>query len=220
MTQLANFDPINAERSLRQAIEADPDSPLLHWQLSQLLFSNSYSIQAKSEATKAFDLRTSLSESEQWDIEAWRFYVSKEFPQAAETYARLAAEFPNEKRYAKSLALSLSGEGKQADAVKVIEEAYRGNEDTDVELLLDESGMQPNFDKAAEVSARAAELARQKGFRPLYAHALLREANFLIHQNRLEEAARFAPPLLPFVARPKTRDAFPGLCEKMATPPS
>jgi predicted Zn-dependent protease len=97
MTQLANFDPINAERSLRQAIEADPDSPLLHWQLSQVLFSNSYSIQAKSEATKAFDLRTSLSESEQWDIEAWRFYVSKEFPQAAETYARLAAEFPKRK---------------------------------------------------------------------------------------------------------------------------
>ncbi len=110
----------------RKAIELDPEFALAYARLGTVFSNLGQSDEGRKMTTKAFELRTKVSDAERAYIEA-RYYTTVELDikKAAETYRVLLATYPDEYSSLVNLGLLERNLGQDEDAIRHFEHAVR-----------------------------------------------------------------------------------------------
>jgi DNA-binding winged helix-turn-helix (wHTH) protein/tetratricopeptide (TPR) repeat protein/TolB-like protein len=152
--KLRAFDPPAALKLLKQAVEADPDSAVIHSALSQTWTALGDDARAEEEARRAVDLSGSLPREERLAIEARLYQVSEQWDRASETYRSLLTFFPDEIEYGLQLADSLTAGGRGSEAAATLESLRK---------LPAPAGEDPRIDLAeARNARRLSDIPRQR----------------------------------------------------------
>jgi eukaryotic-like serine/threonine-protein kinase len=102
--KLWDFDYVGAKDLLIKAVDADPNYPLAHAALSDVLGHLGYGLKATEEAKRALDLSGHLPQSEKLLIEASYWELSGNLPKAIEVYRSLFQLHPDSLEYGLYLA--------------------------------------------------------------------------------------------------------------------
>ena len=110
----------------RKAIELDPEFALAYARLGTVFNNLGQSDEARKMTTRAFELRTKVSDTERAYIEA-RYYTTVEvdFKKAAETYRVLLASYPDDYSSLVNLGSLERNLGQEEDAIRQFEHAVR-----------------------------------------------------------------------------------------------
>jgi tetratricopeptide (TPR) repeat protein len=110
----------------RKAVELDPEFALAYARLGTVFSNLSQTDEARKMATKAFELRSKVSDAERAYIEA-RYYTTVEvdFAKAAETYRVLLATYPDDYPSLVNLGSLLRNLGQDEEAIRQLEHAAR-----------------------------------------------------------------------------------------------
>jgi DNA-binding winged helix-turn-helix (wHTH) protein/tetratricopeptide (TPR) repeat protein len=93
------LDYIAARDLLNKAIAADPDFPLSHAALSEAWDHSGYDAKARTEAQRALELSSHLSQEQRLLVEGQYQRTVQEWPKAVETYRSLFRLFPDNLDY-------------------------------------------------------------------------------------------------------------------------
>ncbi len=186
LRRLRSYDFIAARDRFARAIAADPEHPLAHAAMAEVLSALGYDQLAQEEAQKAFELSTELSREDRLFVEGRHHEMAERWHQAIESYRGLYLFFPDNLDYGLRLAAALTRAGKGKEAITTLAALRRlpapASEDVRIELAeatAAESFSDYRLMLAAGVTAAkrgAAQGARilEAGGRPFQANALLR----------------------------------------------
>jgi DNA-binding winged helix-turn-helix (wHTH) protein/tetratricopeptide (TPR) repeat protein len=197
LSRLRAFDALGARDLLQKAIAVEPANALPHSALATALSRLGYDATAATEAKKATELSSPLPRAERSLVQARYFEVSRNWPQAIETYRLLFDFFPDRIDYGLALAHAQISGGKGKDAEETIAALrklppYVSN-DPSIDLAEANAAVSVGDLKGAlGLSDQAAEKARAVGASLALAHALTLRADVLRNFDRLDEAAAAA----------------------------
>lgn len=191
---LWSFKPLEARRVLEQAIELESDFPLAHAALARVWMNLGYGAKAVEEAKLAMEYSTKLPREEKLTVEALYRENSSQWQEAIRLYRALWTFFPDNPRYALSLAEAQLSSGEAGAADGTLEEIRKAgfvSNQAQVDLL-DSRICQARSDiKGQEAMAnRAAKTAKASGSRLLYGRARLQQANALWILTKSVEARK------------------------------
>jgi DNA-binding winged helix-turn-helix (wHTH) protein/tetratricopeptide (TPR) repeat protein/TolB-like protein len=197
LSRLRAFDALGARDLLQKAIAVEPANALPHSALATALLRLGYDATAATEAKKATELSSRLPRAERSLVQARYFEVSRNWPQAIETYSLLFEFFPDRIDYGLALAHAQIREGKGKDAQETIAALrklppYLSN-DPSIDLADANAAVSVGDLKGAlGLADQAAEKARSLGASLALAHALTLRADVLRNFDKLDEAAAAA----------------------------
>jgi DNA-binding winged helix-turn-helix (wHTH) protein/tetratricopeptide (TPR) repeat protein len=116
LAKLRIYDAQGARDLLKQAVQADPRSAVVHSALSRAWTGLGYDAQGLEEARQAVRLAGSLPLEQRLAIEARFHEASREWGRATEIYRSLSTFFPDDLEYGLQLASSLSIAGRSGEA--------------------------------------------------------------------------------------------------------
>ncbi len=118
LAKLRVYDAQGARDLLKQAVQADPGSAVIHSALSRAWTGLGYDAQGLEEARQAVHLAGSLPDEQRLAIEARFHEASRDWGRATEIYRSLVTFFPDDLEYGLQLAssLSIAGRGGEAQA--------------------------------------------------------------------------------------------------------
>ncbi len=182
LTKLREHDGTAAQKSLSQALAADPDFTLAHSALAAAWRQLGYDQKAKQEAKRAFDLSGRLSREERLRVEAQYYETSPEWLKASETYRSLWRFFPDNIEYALQLGsveFYLNNPGEMlriADRLRALPPP--ANADPRIDLLESTAAhLLSDYPRALRAASRAAREAESRKAPVLLASARLKEGN-------------------------------------------
>lgn len=190
---LRSFDPGGARVLLERAVEAEPESAMLHSFLSKALYDLGDDAGSLREARRALDLSHSLPREERLAIEA-RFYAAgKQWPQAAEIYRSLWTFFPDDIDHGLQLSTALVNAGQSAEALRILaalRQLPAGRDDPRIDLEEARAAFRYGDLVTMTRAAAATEAkARRSGERLALAQALALQGIALKDMGKPEEAA-------------------------------
>lgn len=110
----------------RRAVEIDPEFALAHARLGVVLGNTGQGKEAEAASTRAYELRSKVSERERLYIEArYHSSVARDNEKAIDAYRLLLATYPDDYAAHTNLGSIYRSEGRVADAIKSLEEAVR-----------------------------------------------------------------------------------------------
>lgn len=193
LTRLRAFDSRGARDLLRQAVDADPSSAVMHSALSLAWNGLGHDAEARKEAEKAVQLAANLPREERLAIEA-RFNEAKnDWRRASEIYRSLWTFYPDHPEYGLRLANSLSVAGRGAEALTTLAELRKLPEPagTDPRIDLAEAQIAKRLtDHALQMRAArtAAAKGRQSGESQVLAEALMLQGDSLLLSGQPQAA--------------------------------
>ena len=98
------YDFVGARDLLAKAIAADPNYPLAHSALSDVLWHSGYEVKARAESQRAVELSTQLSQEQRLLVEGQYRRSINDWPKAVEAYRSLFRLFPDSLDYGLLLA--------------------------------------------------------------------------------------------------------------------
>jgi len=183
LTHLRLFNFPAARVALAAAVEADPDSPIVHAALADAWDWSGYDGRAREEQERAVALAGKLGRAQQLRLEQALLERLGEWERAEEIARALFAFFPGDLETGLSLVNVLSRAGKDRDAAATLASLRR---------LPPPAGSDPRIDLAEawmldDVPARKLELARRCA-----REAEVRGARFLLAAARVQEGMAYA----------------------------
>jgi len=197
LSRLRAFDALGARDLLQKAIAVEPANALSHSALATALSRLGYDAIAAREAKKASELSSRLPRAERSLVQARYFEVSRNWPQAIETYRLLFDFFPDRIDYGLALAHAQIRGGRGKDAEETIAALRKLppylSDDPSIDLANANAAVSVGDLKGAlGLADQAAEKARSRGASLALAHALTLRADVLRNFDRLDEAAAAA----------------------------
>jgi hypothetical protein len=180
LANLRQGDPLAAREHLEAAVAADPQNALIHSALAETWTALGYGTRADEEDKRAYDLAGSLDRLDQLGVEG-RYRASiKDWTRAIEIYRMIFKLFPDSLSDGLNLARGQWRGGHIADSTATLNQLRRlpkpaGN---DPRIDMNEAqaaGTQNDFARTRELAHRAAEEAKARGARYLFARARLLE---------------------------------------------
>lgn len=121
LERLRVFDGLAARDLLEDAVAADPNYPLAHSALAAAWTALGYDKNAKQEATRAFQLSSTLTREERMDVEGRYRSTIGDYSKAVDVYRALFTLFPDNLDYGLHLAEAQEFAGHPADALATLE---------------------------------------------------------------------------------------------------
>ncbi len=179
LAALRASDPATARDRLLEAVQLDPSNALCYLALSAAWSGLGYQRNAEEAARKAFELSASLDDLDRLAAEGRYRLAVHDWQRAAQIYEDIWKLAPDSIEYAAALLEAYESSGKidQARGVIARLRAFLGD-DPRVDLLDARLAALTWSDnrRVAMIARRAADTARQRGIRDLYARALLWQA--------------------------------------------
>ena len=193
LTKLRNFDAIGALPLLRQSAAIDPSFPSVHLALADAYASLGEEVSEQSSVEKAYQASSHLSREEQLHIKARYEETSNHLDGAIATYRALLTFYPDNLDYGLGLVRVENKLGQRTDALRTLEQlrTLPAPLSADPQIDMEEAqvrGAMSDFQQAAVFAARAADKAKARGARLLYAQARLRQAGMLMSMGQVELA--------------------------------
>ena len=188
LAALRQGDPMAAREHLEIALAADPQNPLIHSALAGAWTALGYNTRANEEDRRAFDLAGSLDRFDQLGVEA-RYRASvQQWDRAIEIYKTIFKLFPDSLDDGLNLARAQWRAQRIADAQATLNELRRlpkpaGN---DPRIDLTEAsavGTLDDYTRTRALAHQAAEEAKARGARYLFARARLLEGGAMQNLN-------------------------------------
>lgn len=181
LSRLHNFDALAARELLERAIAAEPTHALSHSALARSLSDLGYDAKATAEAKLAFDLSAGLSRADRLLVEGRYRELTHDYPAAIEIYRTLHNFFPDDFRYALTLAFAQTKGGLAKDALQTVAHMRNlpGPENKDAQIDLAEAAAYQALGDVKQCQrAAAASVARAEaqGSKLIMAAALNTEA--------------------------------------------
>lgn len=120
LAKLRVYDAQGARDLLKQAVQADPGSAVIHSALSRAWTGLGYDAQGLEEARQAVHLAGSLPDEQRLAIESRFHEASRDWGRATEIYRSLATFFPDDLEYRLQLASCLSIAGRNGEAFDTV----------------------------------------------------------------------------------------------------
>ncbi len=174
------IDPMAARDHLQAAVTADPGNALIHSALADAWIMLGYGSRAIEENRRANELASSLGRLDQLGIEARYRASAQQWDRAIEIYRNIFRLFPDSLEDGLNLAKAQYRGRKSADSNSTLENLRKlprpeGN-DPRIDLIAAQiAGTASDFIKTRNLARRAAEEAKSRGARYLYARARLLE---------------------------------------------
>lgn len=193
LAKLQTFDPAAARDLFERAAEAEPANPLIHSALSLAWSDLGFRQRAREEARRAMDLSENLSREEHLTIEARFLETTGRWREAARTYRKLWALYPDDLEYGLRLAECQTRAGGAEQALTAV---------AALRTLPEPAGRDPRIDLAEaraasalgafrrqrDAAERAASLASRQGSELLVAQARLMSCEALRNLGHPERA--------------------------------
>ncbi|HLK22660.1 MAG TPA: transcriptional regulator [Bryobacteraceae bacterium] len=179
---LRAWDFIQAKDVLLEAVKADPTNALCYSALSAALSELGYEQNAVDTAKRAFDLSASLDELDRLAIEGRYRLTTHNWPRAAEIYASIWNLVPESIPDASALLNAYWQSGKAEEAKRVIARLRSLpalKDDPQVDLLDAQTAGATfsDFGRIARLAEQAAEKAKRRQMRDVYARARMLQAS-------------------------------------------
>src|SRR5271165_2995209 len=184
LIKLRNFDPLGARPLLQRAAAIDPSFPFVHLALADVYDFLDDDEGKRNSATKAYEASSHLSREEQLHIKARYEEAQHHWEDAAATYRALVAFFPDNIEYGLGLVYAEITLGERTDALRTLDRLHKLPPPLSADPRIDLAEAKAraemsDFRQALVPATRAAQEAKARGARLLYAHALLRQAGLL-----------------------------------------
>ncbi len=190
---LRRRDPLQARVLLEEAVENNPEHPLLHKGLAETWSYLGYNNRAAESAKRAIELADGLPRENRLEVQALYHRTVNEWDRAAEISRTLWTFYPDNLEYALDLANDQRLSGRPDEALKVIEavrefspEASEGLRidlvETNVRLILGD------FEGLYELSDQLIQHAEERGSRRMAAIAARQKAAAAYHLDDLDTA--------------------------------
>jgi tetratricopeptide (TPR) repeat protein/tRNA A-37 threonylcarbamoyl transferase component Bud32 len=182
LAQLRLNDAQSARRSLEQAVEADPKSPLAYSALALAWSALGYDERAQQSAKRAYELSSSLAREDRMWVEGRYHDAMNEHEEAIKTYQALYSFFPDNLEYGLQLASAQTAAGRGQDALGTIDSLRQLPAPVKDDPRIDSAeataaSSLSDYKRQQASAARAVAKGRQQGARLLIASALLTEGN-------------------------------------------
>jgi eukaryotic-like serine/threonine-protein kinase len=169
------YDLASARALLHEAIEEDPDFPLAHSAFADALWHSGYEVKARTEARRAVDLSSHLSQEQRLLVEGTYRKAIADWPKAIDAYRELFHLFPDNLDYGLLLA-SAQNYTKHSDALQTLAVLRRlpppmGN-DARIDMAESTSWINIDFNRAQDAAKRAIAKASAQGSHILVARTL------------------------------------------------
>ena len=191
LAHLRQFDALAARDLLERAVAADPRFPLAHSALAMTWSTLGYDERARSSASKAFELSTSLSREERLSVEGAYRETAREWKQAIEIYQTLFRFFPDNLEYALRLANAQLASGASKEALQTIDALRTPGGPLDPRIDLAEAAAAEtvsDFKRVLAASQAAAARGQAQGARLIVARAKLLEGTAVLRLGEPERA--------------------------------
>ena len=185
---LRRVDPMAARDHLQAAESADPGNALIHSALADAWTALGYGSRASEENRRAYELSSSLGRLDQLGIEARYRAGAQQWDRAIEIYRDIFRLFPDSLEDGLNLARAQSRALKNADSSSTLQILRRlpnpsGN-DPRIDLIeAQNAGSTSDFLKTRDYARRAANEAKFRGARYLFARARLLEGGAMQNMN-------------------------------------
>lgn len=188
-----DFDPPGALHYLLQAVKADPNSAVIHSELSQAWASLGYDSRAVEDARRAVELSQSLPREDRLSIEGRLYRAEKNYEKASQTYRTLTTFFPDEIEYGLLLAESLMLGGRSDEARETLAALHKlpppTGDDPRIDLMEARNALRGGDVVAKKRAAEAAVAkGRRSGQRLVVSQALLYQGMALQEMGHPQEA--------------------------------
>jgi DNA-binding winged helix-turn-helix (wHTH) protein/tetratricopeptide (TPR) repeat protein len=184
LAALRRGDPIMAREHLETAVAADPQNPLIHSALAEAWTALGYGTRANDEDRRAFDLAGSLDRLDQLGVEA-RYRASvQQWDRSIDIYKTIFKLFPDSLDDGLNLARTQWRAQRIADSQATLNQLRRlpRPAGTDPRIDLTEAsamGTQNDYKRTQALAHQAAEEAKTRGARYIFARARLLEGGAL-----------------------------------------
>jgi tetratricopeptide (TPR) repeat protein/TolB-like protein len=188
MERLRQGDALSARSYLEKAVAADPSHPLFHSGLAAVLSALGLDTQAGQEARRAMDSSADLGRVEQLEVEGRYRTIAHDWPRAIQVYQALFTLLPDDLEYGLQLG-SVEARGSQAQEALRTVKTLRSlpaplGDDPRIDLTeAQAAGGLSDFVHTEKAARSAAEKARARGARLLYAKARLLESGAMQNMN-------------------------------------
>ncbi|MGH9728955.1 MAG: tetratricopeptide repeat protein [Candidatus Acidiferrales bacterium] len=122
LQKLRDADAAAAQDLFLQAEKLAPRFPLVHLMLFRTWGALGYDQKAKNEITTAYQLSTSLPETEKLQVEGAYFQTLRDYDKAAAAYRALCTLYPDSVDYAEQFIVVLNAAGRREEALAVIKQ--------------------------------------------------------------------------------------------------
>ncbi len=174
LEKMREGDVVTAKDLFLEAERIAPDFPLVHLMLSRTWGALGYDLKSRAEARKAFDLSSSLSQTDKLLVEGYYYESLKDWDKAADAYRALNALFPESMDYAERLIIVQNAAGRRDEAMEVVKRLRRlpppASEDPRVDFWQGKLLSYNNNPAARPFFEKAVAEARARGLKLLYAH--------------------------------------------------
>jgi len=193
LRELRRHEYVVARRHLAEAIDAEPEHPLVRAAMAEVLAALGHDRQAAEESVRAVARAGRLPAEERRYVEARQHEIAKRWDEAAVAYRRLYDAYPDNVDYGLRLAhvLTMAGRGERAlaavGALRALPPPASGDPRLDL-AEADAAGSLSDFERMLAASRRAAARAEGRGARLLHAEGQLLEGTALVRLGRLAEA--------------------------------
>jgi tetratricopeptide (TPR) repeat protein len=180
---------------LLRAVKTDPDNPLLHSALADVLADLGKVGEAEREAKKAVGLAAVLRREDWLPLEARYHEVAKAWEEAAGNWQQIFAARPDDLEAGLRLAAAQTEEGRPSDAASTLARLHRlpapVATDPRIDIVESKAAFSSlQYPRAKAAAERAARRAEALGARRLAGQARLAEAGALVMLGDLTGAAR------------------------------
>ncbi len=188
-----NFDVPGARDLLKQAVAADPRSPLAHSAYGAILATLGFDDKARAEAKLAFESSDSLPREQRLLIEARYHAAEHDWPRAIANYRSLWDLFSDNPDYGLLLARAQYAAGKPKEALATIAALRRRMEASVADPRIDltearTAALQSDFQTMLRAASAAAMTAQRLNARTLMAEAEQVRGDAFYNIDRLDEA--------------------------------
>jgi len=188
LENLRRMDPMTARDHLQAAVAGDPFNALIHSALADAWTALGYVARANEEDKRAYELAGSLDRLDRLGIEA-RYRASlQQWDRAIEIYKTIFQLFPDSLDDGINLALAQLRAWKSADLSATLNALHKlpapdGN-DPRIDLLAARTaGILTDYSRTRDLARRAAEEAKARGARYVFARSRLLESGALANLN-------------------------------------
>ena len=188
MERLRQGDALSARTYLEKAVAVDPSHSLFHSGLAAVLSALGLDTQAGQEAKRALDSSSDLGRVEQLEIEGRYRNIAHDWPRAIQVYQALFTLLPDDLEYGLLLG-SVEVRGGQAQEALRTVKTLRSlpaplGDDPRIDLTeAQAAGALSDFAHTQSAARSAAEKARARGARLLYAKARLLQSGAMQNIN-------------------------------------
>jgi len=193
LARLRTFDALGARGLFTKAAAAQPNQPMIHFELANAVSVLGYDRRARDEAKRAFELSTGLPREQRLVVEGGYRESVADWPQAMEIYRSLMRFFPDDVDYALRLANVQIKSGNASAALDTVRQLRQLPEPLGSDPRIDVAEMEAaatlgDYPRLQKAAARAIETANRRGAGLIAARAHSALGLALHRQGRTDEA--------------------------------